>query len=77
MHNLLPGAHMNEALKNISCELTKVAALLKRSQLKLHKRRQKPRLGTVSNTKDGGLSGANLVLNFYSGSKQGQEKCIC
>ena len=27
-------------------------------------------------TKDGGLSGANLGLNFYCGSKQGQEKCI-
>ena len=44
----------------------------------VHKRRHMPRLGTVINieiTKDGGLSEANLIRNFCSGSKQGQEKC--
>ena len=47
--------------------------------MKLHKRRQKPRIGTVSNIellRMAAYRGANLVFNCYSGSKQGQEKCI-
>ena len=66
---------MNEAKENISCELTKIAALLKKESIEVnYKRRQKPRLGTVSNIellRMVAYRGASLVLNFYSGERTG------